>query len=281
MAGTPPPENASAQPGGGKVGRRWTIWSKSQKLHCIRLLHLRSTDGALDRGALTAVAGQLGVSLTRVTKLWKKFCNTPAAQLSLTPKKKGARLHIRTLDIPSLKEAIKKVNYQDRKTYCDLARELEVPRSTLFEYKQRDKVIKRDNSRLRPKLTPHNQVHRMIHARGQVGVDSEEFNCLFDSIHIDEKWFYVEQNKEGFLVIAPDGGEEEENTYRSTKSKNFIKKVMFLAAVARPWEQFSGKIGIWAFVEDKIAQRDSVNRPAGTVELASVNVNRATRTSKC
>jgi phosphosulfolactate synthase (CoM biosynthesis protein A) len=114
----------------------------------------------------------------------------------------------------------------------------------LFEYKQRDKVIKRDNLRLRPKLTPHNQVHCMIHACGQVGVDCEEFSCMFDSIHIDEKWFYVEQDKEGFLMIASDEGGEDENTYRSTKSKNFIKNVTCLAAVARPWEQFSGKIGI-------------------------------------
>jgi hypothetical protein len=81
------------------------------------------------------------------------FRNTPAAQLSLTPNKKSGRLNIRTLDIPSLKENIKKVDYRDRKTYCDLARELEVPKSTLFEYKQRDKVIKHDNSRLPPKLT--------------------------------------------------------------------------------------------------------------------------------
>jgi hypothetical protein len=44
------------------------------------------------------------------------FRNTLAAQLSLTPNKKSARLDIRILDISSLKEAIKKVDYQDRKT---------------------------------------------------------------------------------------------------------------------------------------------------------------------
>jgi hypothetical protein len=53
---------------------------------------------------------------------------------------------------------------------------------------------------------------------------------------------------------------------------------MFLAAVARPRYDalgvctFDGKIGIWPFVERVMAQRDSINRRAGTWEVKPVNV---------
>ncbi|ETI57014.1 hypothetical protein F443_00630 [Phytophthora nicotianae P1569] len=55
---------------------------------------------------------------------------------------------------------------------------------------------------------------------------------------------------------------------------------MFLAAVARPRydyhrkAMFDGKLGIWPLVEDYTAQRNSANRPAGTVltrNIASID----------
>ena len=43
---------------------------------------------------------------------------------------------------------------------------------------------------------------------------------------------------------------------RKVKSKRFITKVMFLAAVGRSRPGFDGKIGIWPFVEKVAAQRN-------------------------
>ncbi|KAF0705573.1 hypothetical protein AaE_014460 [Aphanomyces astaci] len=66
---------------------------------------------------------------------------------------------------------------------------------------------------------------------------------------------------------------------RAAKSKKFITKVMFLAAVARPRydahkkQMFDGKIGIWPFVEEVAAVRSSKNRPKGTLELTTQSVN--------
>ena len=74
---------------------------------------------------------------------------------------------------------------------------------------------------------------------------------------------------------------DEEEPYRTCKSKNFVMKVMFLAAVARPRfdihgkEIFSGKIGIYPFVTREPARRSSVNRAAGTLETkAMISVGR-------
>ena len=63
---------------------------------------------------------------------------------------------------------------------------------------------------------------------------------------------------------------------RMTKSKRFITKVMFMAAVARPRFDFNkkhlfdGKIGIWPFVTQEAAKRNSRNRAKGTMETKAV-----------
>ncbi|KAH9102947.1 hypothetical protein AeMF1_020600, partial [Aphanomyces euteiches] len=78
---------------------------------------------------------------------------------------------------------------------------------------------------------------------------SSSENHLFDNmhsyVHVDEKWFYLTKVRRKFYVY-----EDEEIAARSVKSKGFITKVMFLAAVARPRydyhrkTEFDGKIGV-------------------------------------
>ncbi|ETV76455.1 hypothetical protein H257_09474 [Aphanomyces astaci] len=65
---------------------------------------------------------------------------------------------------------------------------------------------------------------------------------------------------------------------RACKSKRFIPKVMFLAAVARPrfdherGVMFDGKIGMWPCVKYLPAARNSRNRATGTLVTTLVNV---------
>ena len=91
-------------------------------------------------------------------------------------------------------------------------------------------------------------------------------------IHIDEKWFNITKKCEKYYLLP-----EERDPVRSCKSKNFLLKIMFLAAVARPRfdsegnETFSGKIGIFPFVTKEPAKRSSANRVAGTLETKPIN----------
>ena len=72
------------------------------------------------------------------------------------------------------------------------------------------------------------------------------FQNMFNHIHIDEKWFYMTNTSEKYYLVA-----DELPPHCTAKSKHFIEKVMFLAAVARPgWDPhqnqwFDGKIGIF------------------------------------
>ena len=69
---------------------------------------------------------------------------------------------------------------------------------------------------------------------------------------------------------------EEEHPMRTCRSKKFIVKVMFLAAVARPRfdcsrnKHFDGKIGIFPFAFKEPAKRNSKNRVAGTLETKPI-----------
>ena len=101
------------------------------------------------------------------------------------------------------------------------------------------------------------------------------FQNMHQYIHVDEKWFYLTQtNKNVYLCL------NEDPPHRTIKSKRFIPKVMFLAAVARPRHNFhtkaffDGKVGFWPFAEWVPAKRNSRNRPAGTLELKPVTVTK-------
>ena len=69
------------------------------------------------------------------------------------------------------------------------------------------------------------------------------FSDMDHLVHIDEKWFYVDDLDCTYYCL--DG---ETPPKRPSSSRRFLTKVMFLCAVARPRENFDGKIGIWPIV---------------------------------
>jgi hypothetical protein len=97
------------------------------------------------------------------------------------------------------------------------------------------------------------------------------FKDMHNIVHIAEKWFYMSKKSQRYYLTS-----EEEDPLRTCKSKNFIAKVMFLVVTGRPRfdlnrnETFSGKIGIFPFVVQVPAIRNSSNRRAGTLETKSI-----------
>lgn len=98
---------------------------------------------------------------------------------------------------------------------------------------------------------------------------------MYDTVHIDEKWFNLFKASTKFYITP-----NEQLPHQSTTNKRYIGKVMFLTAVAPPRynfsrkEYFDGKIGIWPIVKFVPAKRSSRNRPAGTLEMKIVDMNR-------
>ena len=121
-------------------------------------------------------------------------------------------------------------------------------------------------SSVKPFLTPENMAAHIDFCKSYVNLQTNRFNNMFDYIHIDEKWYYLTKNCRRYYL-----GKDVDIPRRTSKSKHFKTKVMFLGAVARPrWDSnnnrmFDGKLGIWPFTEVVKAQRTSANRPAGTL----------------
>ena len=123
-------------------------------------------------------------------------------------------------------------------------------------------------------MTKKNEIQRLKFALSFVNPNGQ-FHDMFDYFHIDEKWFYMTKVKKTYCLVA-----DEEAPESAVKSKNFIQKVMFMTAVARPcWDHvskkmFDGKIGIWPFITYERAKNNSKNRPKGTIvtkPIVSVN----------
>ncbi|KAF0775339.1 hypothetical protein AaE_000961 [Aphanomyces astaci] len=98
-----------------------------------------------------------------------------------------------------------------------------------------------------------------------------QFCGMWDVVHLDEKSFNA--NKDCHKVYLVEGEEVE---HRVAKSKRFVTKMMFLCAVARPREDFFGKVSIWPFVVQAPAARSSRNRPDGSMVTTLINVDTRT-----
>ncbi|KAL6554744.1 hypothetical protein OROHE_007483 [Orobanche hederae] len=139
--------------------------------------------------------------------------------------------------------------------------------------------IRGHNSAIKPDLTMANKLLRMRFSFEQMELDmilnKLRFKDMHNTIHIDEKWFYITRGRRRFY-LAPD----EEEPHKSCKNKKFICKIMFMCAVGRPLFgptgeiQFDGKIGIFPFTMKEAAKKRSKNRLAGiliTKPIESIN----------
>ncbi|KAM3395031.1 hypothetical protein P3S68_004035 [Capsicum galapagoense] len=152
--------------------------------------------------------------------------------------------------------------------------------ATTFFRRLKEKKIRRHSSAIKPLLSEANKRTRLQFCLSMVDPESIPhdpfFLDMYNTVHIDEKWFYMTRKCLHYYLLP-----EKEDPVRTCKSKNYIEKVMFLASTARPRfdsrenELFSGKIGIYPFITQQAAKRDSVNRVASTLETKSISsINR-------
>ncbi|KAH9134470.1 hypothetical protein AeRB84_019745 [Aphanomyces euteiches] len=166
-------------------------------------------------------------------------------------------------------EVVKLVALEDRQTTRTMAEQSHIPKTTLIRFMKQEKSLKAKSSHTKPYLSDANKIQRVKHALSFLRPSSRSnhiFSSMYNVVHVDEKWFYVTKVKKRFYVFA-----DEVLPKQSSKSKHFVTKVMFLAAVCRPHYDhnkeciFDGKLGVWPFVEKVVAKRASKNRTKGTV----------------
>lgn len=228
----------------------------------------------MKHGSYEKAAQKFEVCPKTASRLWKRVSERASGVTVVEALHKKYIGRSPTITKEELNAKLKMVPLHKRQNIRSAAIACGIAKSTFYDAIKRGSVVK-VRSYLKPLLTKSNCLERIRFslAHIQSNIRTLPFQDMHNVVHIDEKWFNLTRIKNTYYM-APD----EPRPKRKTKSKRFITKVMFLAAVARPRYShssktfFDGKIGIWPFVHDVEAQRNSCNRPAGTMEKKTLNV---------
>ncbi|OMO77902.1 hypothetical protein COLO4_24961 [Corchorus olitorius] len=254
-------EEAEVQ--GSSHKRRHNMLSNEERMAIYRICLENSNYGKLKDGTKKMLASSFGVCTKSIQRLWKRAKETGNVYHMKT--KNCGRKRIQ-LDSDQFCE----IPLSRRSTLRSMADALKISKSTLHRLLKIGAIL-RHSSPLRPNLTFENKIARLRFCLKMLESNDSTFKGMYDTIHIDEKWFYLIRKSVNYYLLP-----DEEEPHRTCKSKNFIPKVMFLAAVARPRFDtagnvlFSGKIGVFPLVTKEPAKRSSVNRHAGTLETKPI-----------
>ena len=235
----------------------------------VEFLLAKSKNDDLTRRETREAATKFSVHIRTVQRIWTdaKCCLDQGRKVDVSSKKWKRGRKKKEVDVSKLSE----LPISSRTTLEDVSKELGVSKAKLHKMK-REGTIERVSNSLKPFLTEINKKERLKWCVSMLDPRSVPhdpiFKGLFDFVVIDEKWFNITRRTERYYKTPG-----EEQPARTCKNKNFIPKIMFLCALARPRFDshgnctFDGKIGCFPFVTFEAAKRSSKNRRAGAIEM--------------
>ncbi|XP_042032594.1 uncharacterized protein LOC121779336 [Salvia splendens] len=245
----------------------------NMKNNIVQHLLKNSQGGVLRKGAVCEAAEAFAVNRKTISRLWKAATEMmengePAHMVGkVKGYKRGEKKKVDEVKVRSL-------SVLERSSYRVMAPKLGVSKTTICRW-VKDKQLRPHTSAIKPHLTDLNKLARLKWCLSQLQPNiiarTVAFNEMRNVVHIDEKWFYLTKSADRYYLLP-----DEEEPQRSCRSKRFITKVMFLCAVGRPHfgpngeTLFDGKLGIFPFTEMVPAQRNSKNRPRGTLETKPI-----------
>ncbi|XP_047961814.1 uncharacterized protein LOC125206616 [Salvia hispanica] len=248
--------------------------NSSMKNNMVQFLLKHSHDGVLARGAVMEVAETFEVSRKTVYRLWKaaKEQMQRGEPAIMEGKIKGYH-HADKLELDE--EKVRHLSVLERASLRKMAAKLNVSKGTVGQWVKEGKLRPHTNA-IKPSLTNINKLARvrwsLSQLQPQITQGRVQYQSMHNVVHIDEKWFYMTKASDRYYLLP-----DEDEPYRSCKSKRYITKVMFMCAVSRPHfgmdgqATYDGKVGIFPFTEVLPAQRKSKNRPRGTMETKAIH----------
>ncbi|KAL4555565.1 hypothetical protein LXL04_038188 [Taraxacum kok-saghyz] len=205
-----------------------------------------SDSGELEKGAISTVASHFSVSKRTVSRIWHQAKSQTdhglpvdlSSNLAMVVGRKRVQVDLnQVLDIP----------LRRRTNIRSLANCLNVSKSTMYR-RIKEGALRPHTNAVKPTLTHENKRARLEFYLSKISWSLSSqiptFHDMFNAGHIDEKWFYLSKPSRRYYLLP-----SKDEPLRTCQSKKFITKVMFLADVARPRfdasgkEIFSGKIG--------------------------------------
>ncbi|KAG3106346.1 hypothetical protein PI124_g14877 [Phytophthora idaei] len=189
-----------------------------------------SYNGKLPRGAYAKVGSNMGRESTTVSSIWKQYACAVAAGVvggewaSKSKENSGRKRKSRD----EVRAKLVSVPVEDRAVERRVAAASGLSRH-LIRQAVKAGTVRRQTTFIKPALTSENKMQRVEHALSFIDDATLRFEPMHNVVHVDETWFFADRNRCSYLVF--DGVELPP---RAWKSKRFIPKTMFLAALARP-----------------------------------------------
>jgi hypothetical protein len=262
----------------------------AEKFGIYQTLRAAFQDGTLRHGAIREIANQFHVCEKFVSRIWVRGGRGALCiQAVFADRRAGYRKPLK-YQKDEMHDLLRQVPVEARSTIRDSAAAIGIPKSTFHRYTRVQKFFRPASIQMKPALTGTHCTRRLRFVRDMVNEETGLYWEQYDTIHIDEKWFFIDKvNRRCYL------NDDEVAPIKQTKNKQYMEKVMFLCAVARPrkainqrqqqlqndnnddeiWD-FDGKVGVWPFVEWYEAARTSRNRPRGAPLCRNVSVNAET-----
>ncbi len=237
-----------------------------------------SKNGRIPTGTVPAIAKEYGVSKSTIYRIRKKAVTSLSnGRLDVSNERKKKTNKKDKYDPLALLEALEDVPYSDRTTVRDAARSIGISTSTFHDHVVKNEIANCHSNSLKPILTDANKAARLDFAKSFVlNIENGDLDPCYDVVHVDEKVFTITRKIQNYYLTL-----FEDVPQRTVKNAQHPIQVMFIVAFAQPrycpltgaW--FNGKIGIWPFVIQVAAKRNSKNRPKGTLETKSMKVTKA------
>ncbi|XP_057517823.1 uncharacterized protein LOC130798740 [Amaranthus tricolor] len=248
--------------------RKTRLTNHMRHLILHEMLSLKVSD-SLPHGTFVRIANKYGYTPRTIRNIWKRAIETKEENKPYVVDSKYKNCGRKRVQVaPNVLES---KPMGERTCIRDVATCLDLAPTTVWRLIRRGE-IKAHSNPLHPYLTNANKARRVEWILSLIQEDTIHhhpmYKGMYDFIHIDEKWFYLTKKTQRVYLAH-----KENIPYRAGKSSKFIPKAMFLGAVARPrWNQygqctFDGKIGIFPFISRVAAQRNSINRPRGSIEI--------------
>ena len=173
-----------------------------QKREILAALLGARVEGELPWGSYGKIARNLGVSARSVSRLWSTAESTRAKGTVQTPDTLSHKGHsdVRKLyDREQMKEETLSIAHWKRSTVRNLAHELKMPKSTLHDIMKKEgkEVMEQKTSRLKVHLNDEQMIQRIMYCLSMTRWRRTRTRqkCFYhnqlDTIHIDEKWFFM------------------------------------------------------------------------------------------
>ncbi|KAK9723577.1 hypothetical protein RND81_05G009400 [Saponaria officinalis] len=225
----------------------------------------------MEREVMNKMAEEFKISRVSINKFWTglKAHINEGKLFNANRKYLGYQPHL-SIDL----EKVRSIPLSKRSTLTKLATHMNLHISTVTRLVKKGSIRRHSNA-IKPALTDANKIARVKWCLGKIVKstlnDGLLFEPMYNVVHIDEKWFLMTKTAQNYYLLP-----DEIEPHRTYKSKRFITKIMFMAAVARPVFSsngsllFDGKIGIFHFTYEQAARRQSKNRPKGTMEVKPI-----------